>query len=293
MKTHPKRIVFSLAMMGGVLLVAPSFGQGPAADEAMKLATKLTEEGAATFSKSDARAMAAYYTEDAIVFLESKNDDGHSVKEYDGRAEIERLYADLFKEPGTIQAKNTVEYCPAAGPRPPGHRGHLRAQPARGQADEIAVLPGPRQAGREVADPQPARLRAAREELECRTPGCLKSGDGGPSCDRSGDGAPPTKGTVRPVVLSSDRGTEPPPKGNRGPSSLVGAGSVRRLRTSVNLSRGLWLDDHVPDRRPGPIGRHGRAAGFFVGGSSIRTALSTWQTTSWKSSLVEYSQPIR
>src|SRR5579875_95604 len=27
--------------------------------------------------------------------------------------------------------------------------------------------------------------------------------------------------------------------------------------------------------------------------SSIRTTLSTWQTTSWKSSLVEYSQPIR
>jgi ketosteroid isomerase-like protein len=116
MKTHPKRMVFSLAMLGGVLLVAPSFGQGPAADEAMKLATKLTEEGAATFSKADARAMAAYYTEDAIVFMESKNDDGHSVKEYDGRAEIERLYADLFKEPGTIQAKNTVEYARLLAP---------------------------------------------------------------------------------------------------------------------------------------------------------------------------------
>jgi ketosteroid isomerase-like protein len=116
MKTHPKRIVFSLAMLGGVLLAARSFGQAPPADEAMKLATKLTEEGAATFSKADAKAMAAYYTEDAIVFMETKNDDGHSVKEYDGRAEIERLYADLFKEPGTIQAKNTVEYARLLAP---------------------------------------------------------------------------------------------------------------------------------------------------------------------------------
>ena len=82
----------------------------------MKLARKLTEEGAATFSKADAKAMAAYYTEDAIVFLQSKGDDGYSVKEYDGRAEIERFYADFFKEPGTIQAKNTVDYARLLAP---------------------------------------------------------------------------------------------------------------------------------------------------------------------------------
>lgn len=105
-----------LAIVGSALLAASSFGQDAPPDEAMKLATKLTEEGAATFSKADARAMAAYYTEDAIVFMQSKSDDGHSVKEYDGRAEIERLYADLFKEPGTIQAKNTVEYARLLAP---------------------------------------------------------------------------------------------------------------------------------------------------------------------------------
>ncbi len=79
-------------------------------DAAMTLARKLTEEGAATFSKADARAMAAYYTEDAIVFLQNKQNDEHTVKEYDGRTEIEGLYADLFKEKGTIQAHNTVDY---------------------------------------------------------------------------------------------------------------------------------------------------------------------------------------
>ena len=83
----------------------------------MKLARKLTEEGAATFSKADAKAMAAYYTEDAIIFLQSKNDEGAQVKEYDGKAEIERAYADIFKEEhGTIQAKNTVDYARLLAP---------------------------------------------------------------------------------------------------------------------------------------------------------------------------------
>jgi hypothetical protein len=92
----------------GILLAVPAFGQD--ADEAMKLARKLTEEGAATFNTVNAKAMAAYYTDDARIFLQSKDQNGVSVKEYDGREEIERLYADLFKDRTTIQSKNTVEY---------------------------------------------------------------------------------------------------------------------------------------------------------------------------------------
>ena len=116
MNKRPKMMVSTLLIAGGVLLAAPSFGQDSADDEAMKLAKKLTEEGAATFSKADAKAMAAYYTEDAVVFLQGKNEAGYSVKEYDGRAEIERLYADFFKDAGTIQAKNTVEYARLLAP---------------------------------------------------------------------------------------------------------------------------------------------------------------------------------
>jgi ketosteroid isomerase-like protein len=104
------------AMLLGALVPSPARAQ-ESGDEAMKLASKLTEEGAATFSKADAKAMAAYYAENAIVFMQSKNDEGHSVKEYDGKAEIERLYADLFKnEHGTIRAKNTVEYARLLAP---------------------------------------------------------------------------------------------------------------------------------------------------------------------------------
>jgi ketosteroid isomerase-like protein len=103
-------------MIGGIILV-PTPGQGQPADEAMNLARKLTEEGAATFSKADAKAMVAYYTENAIVFVQGKNDEGHSVKEYDGKAEIERAYADYFKgQQGTIQAKNSVEYARLLAP---------------------------------------------------------------------------------------------------------------------------------------------------------------------------------
>jgi ketosteroid isomerase-like protein len=115
MKKQVKLLSLALVAVVGGLTSARTCGEEPA-DEAMKLAKKLTEEGAATFSKSDAKAMAAYYTENAVVFLQGKGDDGHSVKEYDGRAEIERLYADFFKEPKTIQPRNTVEYARLLAP---------------------------------------------------------------------------------------------------------------------------------------------------------------------------------
>jgi ketosteroid isomerase-like protein len=117
MRTQTKVGVSALVLVGVLLTGARSPGEDQPADEAMKLAKKLTDEGAATFSKADAKAMAAYYTENAIVFMQNKNDEGHSVKEYDGRTEIERLYADLFKEEhGTIQAKNNVEYAKLLAP---------------------------------------------------------------------------------------------------------------------------------------------------------------------------------
>jgi ketosteroid isomerase-like protein len=116
MTKHSQMTASALAFIGVLFAAARSPGQEPGADEAMKLARKLTEDGAAKFSKADAKAMAADYTEDAIVFLQGKNDAGYSVKEYDGRAEIERLYADFFKEPATIKAKNTVDYAKFLAP---------------------------------------------------------------------------------------------------------------------------------------------------------------------------------
>jgi ketosteroid isomerase-like protein len=96
------------AILLGLFPVVSACGQD--GDEAMKLAKQLTEEGATTFNRADAKAMTAYYTEDAKIFLETRNDSGFSVKEYNGHDEIEKAYADVFKDPATIRSKNTVEY---------------------------------------------------------------------------------------------------------------------------------------------------------------------------------------
>lgn len=116
MRKRMKMAAAAMVLFGIPFTASRSWAEDQGADEAMKLARKLTEEGAATFSKADAKAMAAYYTENAIVFLQGKGDDGYSVKEYDGQAEIERLYADFFKEPGTIRAKNTVDHAKLLAP---------------------------------------------------------------------------------------------------------------------------------------------------------------------------------
>jgi ketosteroid isomerase-like protein len=79
-------------------------------DEAMAIATKITEEGAAKFDTMDAKAMAAYYLEDAEITLVTKSETALKTQTYSGRADIEKLYADLFKKPETIKSKNTVEY---------------------------------------------------------------------------------------------------------------------------------------------------------------------------------------
>jgi len=85
-------------------------------DEAMALATKLTEEGAATFDKLDAKAMAAYYTEDAEIALMTRDGNTFKVQNYIGREKIEEAYAELFKKPETIKSKNTVEYAKLLAP---------------------------------------------------------------------------------------------------------------------------------------------------------------------------------
>ena len=94
----------------GVLLVLCA-AQPVAADEAMDLAVKLTTEGAATFDTKDAKAMAAYYLDDATVTLTSKDKNTGEIKTdvKKGKAEIEQLYQDLFKDGKTTKSKNTVE----------------------------------------------------------------------------------------------------------------------------------------------------------------------------------------
>jgi len=79
-------------------------------DEAMALAAKLTEEGAATFDTYNAKAMADYYLDDAEITLTTRAEGGLKVETFKGKAEIEKAYADVFKKPETIKSRNTVEY---------------------------------------------------------------------------------------------------------------------------------------------------------------------------------------
>ncbi len=99
-----------LGLLLGACWITATPGQNQGADEALKLAGKLTEEGATTFNTADAKAMAAYYTDNAKVFFQTREEGEISVKVYDGRAEIEKLYADLFKDPSQVHGKNSVEY---------------------------------------------------------------------------------------------------------------------------------------------------------------------------------------
>lgn len=100
-----------LASAALVLLLVPAAIQAQDAD-AMDLAKKLTTDGALTFETRNAQAMADSYTEGAEVFLVSQNKDTGRLKidPRRGRAAIEALYADFFKDGQLIQAKNHVEH---------------------------------------------------------------------------------------------------------------------------------------------------------------------------------------
>jgi len=92
------------------LLLAPASADN--AEDATKLAAKLTTDGAANFDRKDTKALAESYTEDATLTYVSKDkDSGRSKTESKrGRAEIQESYEGLFKDSGTIHSKNTVAY---------------------------------------------------------------------------------------------------------------------------------------------------------------------------------------
>jgi ketosteroid isomerase-like protein len=106
-----------LLALGLALAFSPPalHADGPA-DEATKLAVKLTEEGAAVFDTFSARAMADFYAEDAEIAIVTRGDEGLKVQTHKGKAEIEKAYAELFKKPETIKSRNHVEYAKFLAP---------------------------------------------------------------------------------------------------------------------------------------------------------------------------------
>src|SRR5262249_60394462 len=87
-------------------------GRAQGAD-AKALAQEILKKGAALFDTRDAAAMADTYTTDARVTVVSKGEDNGrtKVESKEGRAEIEGLYRDLFKDASEkTTSRNTVEY---------------------------------------------------------------------------------------------------------------------------------------------------------------------------------------
>jgi ketosteroid isomerase-like protein len=111
-------LVFAVALAASFPAIARAAGTAndKPADEAMTLAVKLTEQGAATFDTFNAKAMAEYYTDDAVVVLMTRDGAGFKNELHRGRADIEAFYADVFKKPETIKSKNTVEYAKLLAP---------------------------------------------------------------------------------------------------------------------------------------------------------------------------------
>ncbi|WP_406695955.1 hypothetical protein V5E97_33675 [Singulisphaera sp. Ch08] len=92
-------------------LVLPSTAWTQEVD-AKKLAQEILDKGSALYDTKDAAAMAATYTENATIHWYSKKDSGEIEQGLkNGRAEIEGLYHDLFKDPNQKStSKNTVEF---------------------------------------------------------------------------------------------------------------------------------------------------------------------------------------
>jgi hypothetical protein len=100
-----------------VVSLAPGLTRGDEADdEAKKIATKVTTEGAALFDTLNASAMAATYEEDARLSMTTRENGSLKTEYSNGRAEIERFYAKLFEKPETLKSYNDVAYARLIAP---------------------------------------------------------------------------------------------------------------------------------------------------------------------------------
>jgi ketosteroid isomerase-like protein len=96
----------------GLALALPLTAQ---AQDAKKLAREVLDQGAALFDARNAANLSASYTEDARLFLVSKDKDKgkYEITTKEGRSEIEGFYSDLFggADPNEkTTSRNTVEF---------------------------------------------------------------------------------------------------------------------------------------------------------------------------------------
>jgi hypothetical protein len=100
----------ALAVFACLISVGVGQDRSRTPGQAQQLATQLTTAGAASFDKHDAKLMLDYYLDDAEVFLVGKSESGYQTTAYRGRAEIEKLYTDVFKNAQPAHSRNDVEF---------------------------------------------------------------------------------------------------------------------------------------------------------------------------------------
>jgi hypothetical protein len=105
-----------LLPLGAALFVAPA---ADSVQDARSLAQDILTKGAALFDSRDAAAMAATYAENAEITAYSKDNETGALKVETerGRANIQKSYADLFKDRSpSARCRNIVEDAHFAGP---------------------------------------------------------------------------------------------------------------------------------------------------------------------------------
>jgi hypothetical protein len=102
-----------LLVTGAVALGFPGSGatrtDAPPKSEAQTIAEKFLKAGSALFNAKDAAGLAATYAENGEILLIGKKDGEVTEDVKDGRAEVEKFYADYFHEKGAIDSENTIE----------------------------------------------------------------------------------------------------------------------------------------------------------------------------------------
>jgi hypothetical protein len=107
-----------LAMPGtGISAGQDVRSQDSSPSEAEQIARRVLKAGSDLFDAKNAPALAATYTDDGIIHIISKSDDGSYKDDTKrSRAEVERFYRELLQDSGPIDSENTVEFARLIAP---------------------------------------------------------------------------------------------------------------------------------------------------------------------------------
>jgi hypothetical protein len=84
--------------------------------EAERIAARILKNGSELFDARKSDALAATYTEDGKIHLFTKKDGKYQDELKEGRADVGRFYADMFKDGRVIHSVNTLEFARLLAP---------------------------------------------------------------------------------------------------------------------------------------------------------------------------------